>query len=110
VGRLLVAAKEPLSVKPIRAGVHSVVVLWLAALAVPLPPAAGQGLPAERVDPPALAIRAAGLVDVRRGILVPRAVVVVQGDRIIAVGGAGEVRIPAGAEVVDLGDATLIPT
>jgi hypothetical protein len=96
VGRLLVAAKEPLSVKPIRAGVHSVVVLWLAALAVPLPPAAGQGLPAERVDPPALAIRAAGLVDVRRGILVPRAVVVVQGDRIIAVGGAGRFASPPG--------------
>jgi imidazolonepropionase-like amidohydrolase len=54
-------------------------------------------------------IRSGGFVDVRRGALVPHAVVVVQGDRIAAVGGAGDVRIPAEAEVVDLGDATLVP-
>jgi len=64
-----------------------------------------------RVEPTAavIAIRAGRLVDVRRGALVPHVVVVVQGDRIVAVGGAGEIRVPAGAEVVDLGDATLVP-
>ena len=64
---------------------------------------------AEQDGPPVYAIRAGRLLDVRRGVLVPQAVVVVRGDRIAAVGEASGVRIPAGAEVVDLGDATLVP-
>ena len=52
-------------------------------------------------------LRAARMVDVRRGTVVPNAVVVVQGDRISAAG-AG-VAIPAGAAVIELGDATLLP-
>ena len=78
---------------------RSIVPLCVMALAVPVLASVGRPI----------AIRAGRLVDVRRGALVPHAVVLVQGDRIVAVGGAGEVRIPAGAEVVDLGDATLIP-
>ena len=54
-----------------------------------------------------IVLRAARMVDVRRGTVVPNAVVVVQGDRITAAG-AG-VAIPAGATVIDLGDATLLP-
>jgi imidazolonepropionase-like amidohydrolase len=36
-------------------------------------------------------------------------VVVVQGDRIVAAGAADRVQAPAGARVIDLGDATLMP-
>ena len=47
------------------------------------------------------------MVDVKRGTVVRDAVVVVQGERITAAG-AG-MAVPAGANVIDLGDATLLP-
>ncbi len=50
-------------------------------------------------------VRAARMLDVRAGRLVNDAVVVIQGDRIIQVGGTP----PAGATVIDLGQATLLP-
>jgi imidazolonepropionase-like amidohydrolase len=56
---------------------------------------------------PVTAIRAARLFDGRSDSTVSNAVVVVQGDRIVAAG-AG-VAVPAGATVVDLGDATILP-
>ncbi|HET9793611.1 MAG TPA: amidohydrolase family protein, partial [Thermoanaerobaculia bacterium] len=52
-----------------------------------------------------IAIRAARLLDVRRGVIVPDPVVVVEGDRIRSVGR----EVPAGAEVLDLGPVTLVP-
>jgi len=59
--------------------------------------------------PPAkpVLVRAARMLDVRAGKVVPNAVVVIEGERISAVG-AG-VAIPQGAEVIELGDATLMP-
>ncbi len=56
-----------------------------------------------------LVLRAAALVDVQRGIRVEDVVVVVSGDRITAVGPATTTMVPAGAERVDLGSATLLP-
>ncbi|MES2124431.1 MAG: amidohydrolase family protein [Gemmatimonadota bacterium] len=50
-------------------------------------------------------MKAARLLDVRSGKIVTGALVVVQDGKIIQVGGAA----PAGAEVVDLGDVTLMP-
>nr|MBA3890173.1 amidohydrolase family protein [Gemmatimonadaceae bacterium] len=50
-------------------------------------------------------VRAARMLDVAAGRIVPDAVVVVQGGRITAIGGAS----PAGAETIDLGDVTLMP-
>jgi imidazolonepropionase-like amidohydrolase len=50
-------------------------------------------------------LRAARMLDVATGRVVSPGVVVVQGERINAVGGAQ----PAGAEVIDLGDVTLMP-
>jgi imidazolonepropionase-like amidohydrolase len=50
-------------------------------------------------------IRAARMLDVTTGRIVNDAAVVVQGGRIVAVGGAA----PAGAETIDLGDVTLMP-
>lgn len=54
---------------------------------------------------PATVIRAARMLDVANGKLVAPALVVVDGERITALGGA----VPAGAVIIDLGDATLLP-
>jgi imidazolonepropionase-like amidohydrolase len=54
-----------------------------------------------------IAIRAARLVDGRSESSVLDGVIVIQGERIIAVG--SRLAIPAGATVLDLGDATLLP-
>ena len=51
-------------------------------------------------------LRAARLLDVEAGRIVPDPVIVVEGDRIRGVGSAD---VPAGARVVNLGDATLLP-
>jgi len=60
-------------------------------------------------NPPAkpVVVRAARMLDVRAGKLVPNAVVMIEGERITSVGSGSA--IPQGAEVVDLGDATLMP-
>ena len=57
----------------------------------------------------AVAIRAGHLFDSRAGTLLAERVVVLRDDRIVAVGPAAEVSIPAGARVIDLGNATLLP-
>lgn len=54
---------------------------------------------------PLIALKAAHLFDARTGQLRDDGVVVVQGTKIVSVGGA----VPAGARVIDLGDATLLP-
>ena len=57
--------------------------------------------------PKPLVLKAAHLFDGRSGALVSPGVVVVQGERIAAVG--ANAAIPADAKVIDLGDATLLP-
>jgi len=54
-------------------------------------------------------LRADRMLDVRGGSIVRDAVVVVDGELIVAAGPADAVRVPAGAEVVELGDRTLVP-
>jgi imidazolonepropionase-like amidohydrolase len=56
---------------------------------------------------PQVALRAARLVDGRGGPPLTDAVVLVEGDRIRAVG--SKLAVPAGFEVVDLGTATILP-
>src|SRR5215510_12874960 len=56
--------------------------------------------------PAVVAVRAARLIDGRGGAVIAPAVVVVRGDRIESVGTAAP---PAGARVIDLGGATLLP-
>ena len=56
---------------------------------------------------PVVAIRAGRLVDVRNSRIVERAVVVIRGTRIEAVGTG--LPIPAGARVIDLSNATVLP-
>ncbi len=52
-----------------------------------------------------IALKAARLFDARRGAVVQPGLIVVDGERIAQVGGEA----PAGAQVVDLGDSTLLP-
>ena len=54
-------------------------------------------------------LRAARVIDGTGAQPIPNGVVVVTDNRIAAVGRAGSVTVPAGARVVDLGDATLLP-
>jgi imidazolonepropionase-like amidohydrolase len=56
-----------------------------------------------------IAVRAGRLFDSRAGVMRTRQVVIVQGDRITAVGSDGQVTIPAGAQTIDLGGATVLP-
>ena len=55
--------------------------------------------------PKVIALKAARLFDGTSDTVVTNGVVIIEGNRIKSVGGA----IPAGAEVIDLGDATLLP-
>jgi len=57
-------------------------------------------------SPHAIVLRAARLVDVKGGRVVKPGEVLVQGERIVEVGAS--VKHPAGAEVIDLGDRTLL--
>jgi imidazolonepropionase-like amidohydrolase len=81
--------------------------LRLFALAFLLLPAlvAAQGNPG--ASPPLTVLKAARLFDGRSDTVVTNGVVIVEGDRIKAAGSG--LAIPAGARVIDLGDATLLP-
>jgi imidazolonepropionase-like amidohydrolase len=57
----------------------------------------------------AVVVRAGQLFDGKSDRLVSNQVIVVQGDRIAEVGPAGSVKIPAGAEEIDLGTGTVLP-
>ena len=65
-------------------------------------PAALQAAPPDAT----VVLRAARLFDARAGKLVSPGVVVVTGNKIVSVGPGG---VPAGAKILDLGDATLLP-
>jgi len=56
-----------------------------------------------------VAIRAGRLFDSRAGVMLARQVILLDGDRITAVGPEAHVTIPAGAQVVDLSRATVLP-
>jgi len=81
------------------------------ALALALPLSAIAQSPGQATAPSAYVIRAAHLIDGKTDVVLNDAAVVVQGDRIIAVGRQSDVasRIPSGAQVIDLGGATILP-
>lgn len=54
-------------------------------------------------------IRNADVFDSERGVVVPRQTIVVQGDRIAAMGPAATMRAPRGATVIDATGKTVIP-
>ncbi len=54
-------------------------------------------------------LRAARLIDGTGKASISNAVLIVTDEKITAVGAAGDVPIPAGARIIDLGDVTLLP-
>jgi imidazolonepropionase-like amidohydrolase len=66
-----------------------------------------QAPPAAPSNPRTLVLKAAHLFDSVSGKLVEHGMVVVSGSKILAVG--SDIQVPAGAEVIDLGEATLLP-
>ncbi len=77
--------------------------LWVLALLVP-------GLAFSQPAPPAnssIVLHAARLLEIETGKIVTPGEVLVQGERIVEVGAS--VQHPAGAQVLDLGDVTLMP-
>ena len=56
-----------------------------------------------------VAIRAGHLFDSKAGKMLDNQVVLVDGEKITAVGSADQVQIPAGAQVIDLSKATVLP-
>src|SRR5688572_25273619 len=65
-------------------------------------------LPAQSKQKPSLkALKAAAMLDVESGKIVPRPVVLIDGERIRALG--TDIAIPPEAEVIHLGDAFLLP-
>jgi imidazolonepropionase-like amidohydrolase len=57
----------------------------------------------------AIAIVNGDLFDSERGSMLPRRTVVIRGDRIIAVGPADSVTVPAGATIIDAAGKTVMP-
>jgi imidazolonepropionase-like amidohydrolase len=63
----------------------------------------------EPPPPEGVAIRAGRLFDPRTGTNLANQIIVIQGDKITDVGPADRVKIPAGARVLDLSNATVLP-
>jgi imidazolonepropionase-like amidohydrolase len=59
--------------------------------------------------PRVVAVRAGRMFDSKSGQMLTRQVVVLQGEKITDVGPETQVKIPAGAEVIDLSQATVLP-
>ena len=70
-------------------------------------PASSVGQAPSQAAPRAIVLHAARLFDVKSGRIVKPGEVLVEGERIVEVGSS--VKHPAGAEVIDLGDRTLMP-
>src|SRR5438132_3681817 len=56
-----------------------------------------------------IAVRAGRLFDSKTGQMLTKQVVILTGERITEVGPDGQVKIPAGAQVIDLRQATVLP-
>jgi imidazolonepropionase-like amidohydrolase len=90
-----------LKVKRLIGGVLAFLLALLSTLAVSAQTAANAQAP-KRV-----ALRAAHMLDVKSGEAITDAVVLIENSRIVAVG--SKLAIPEGAEVIDLGGATILP-
>jgi len=67
------------------------------------------GAPGERKGSGTTVIRAAQIIDGRGGEPLRNGAVVVTDDKIVSIGPSASIVVPAGAKVIDLGDATLMP-
>ncbi len=73
-------------------------VLWFTILSAMIAPAPGVGQ--------SMAVRASRMLDMETGAILRDVVVVIEGERIVSV---GQVAPPDGANLMDLGDVTLLP-
>jgi imidazolonepropionase-like amidohydrolase len=75
------------------------------------PPCFGSDSGSVKCVPPVgtVAVRAGQLFDSKSGQMLRGQVIVLQGDRITEVGPESQVKIPAGAQVIDLSQATVLP-
>jgi imidazolonepropionase-like amidohydrolase len=64
---------------------------------------------AQAAAPRTIVIRADRMITIASPAVVQKAAIVVTGDKIVAAGPATTVTVPAGAQVIDLGDVTLLP-
>src|SRR5713226_10747535 len=64
--------------------------------------------PAQSAVPLTL-IKAGRLLDPRTGNVLAPAAVLIEGDKIKQVGSSSQIAVPAGAKIIDLGAATLLP-
>jgi len=62
-----------------------------------------------KAPPKTVVVKAAHLIDTKAGRVLEQQVVLIVGERIEKVGSAKEIQVPAGATVIDLGSATLLP-
>jgi imidazolonepropionase-like amidohydrolase len=93
--------------------------LWAQAPTTPAAPWRGAGPPAcigpdggsYQCPPPprTIALRAGRLFDSRTGQMLTKQIVVLHGERITDVGAEAQIKIPAGSQVVDLSQATVLP-
>jgi imidazolonepropionase-like amidohydrolase len=60
-------------------------------------------------QPQVIAVRAGRLFDSKAGQMLTNQVIVIQGERISEVGPADQIKVPAGAQVVDLSQASVLP-
>jgi imidazolonepropionase-like amidohydrolase len=64
---------------------------------------------AKSADPPQTFVKAGKLLDVRSGKMLSNQVIVIRGNRVERVAASDQVQIPAGATIVDLSHATVLP-
>ena len=69
----------------------------------------GSAIPSSAQTPRTVAIRAGHLFDSKSGTMLMNQVVLIDGERITDVGSAEHVQIPAGIQVIDLSQATVLP-
>jgi imidazolonepropionase-like amidohydrolase len=96
----------------------SALALWGQVLPPPAPwrgagpvPCVGSDGGVHQCPPPAhmIAVRAGKLFDSVRGQMLTRQVVLISGEKITEIGPEGKVKIPAGAETIDLSRSTVLP-
>ncbi|MFY9530746.1 MAG: hypothetical protein WAR24_17735, partial [Candidatus Acidiferrales bacterium] len=69
----------------------------------------GAVTPLHSPAPQVMAIRAGRLFDSKSGQALADQIVLIEGDKITAAGPTSSVQIPSGAQVIDLGKATVLP-
>lgn len=67
------------------------------------------GAPGEQKGKGVVVLKAAQIIDGTGAAPIKNGLIIVTDNRITAVGASGNVRIPSGAKVIDLGNATLLP-